>query len=203
MPHWYLERGLLKQQSDYVRFDRLVLLNSHAHPEHTPNNSVIREIPASTKEHDISAAGIPFLDYAARTKADFASIGEYYCLEDEPSLPFGLLTRLLKPFRWFYPDMIDRHFINFMVSRVMSKFRPLEPSTETATPFERTPSGPLPVPGLALTGWNLRDDMYVIESRGHTRDSMSFYMRRSRYSFFPTRLRLGSIAGLIQVLPVS
>ncbi|CAG0926636.1 hypothetical protein TFLX_00138 [Thermoflexales bacterium] len=164
-------------------FDRLVLLNSHAHPDHTPNNSVLHEIPALTKEHYISAVGIPFLDYAARTKADFAGIGEYYHLEDGPGLPFGLITRLFKPFRWIYPDLIDRHFVNFMVSRVMSKFRPLEPSLETATPFEHTPAGPLPIQGLALTGWNLRDDVYVIESRGHTQDSVSFYLPKVKVLF--------------------
>lgn len=164
-------------------FDRLVLLNSHAHPDHTPNNAVIREIPASVKEHYISAVGIPFLDYAARTKADFAGIREYYNLEDGPGMPFGLITRLFKPFRRIYPDLIDRHFINFMVARVMSKFQPLEPSIETATPFELSPSAPLPIPGLALTGWNLCDDVYVIESRGHTADSVSFYLPKVKVLF--------------------
>ncbi len=179
-----LFRARVIEAAEQLRpFDRLVLLNSHAHPDHTPNNSVIHEIPAKTKEHYISAVGIPFLDYVARTKADFAGIREYYHLEDGPGLPFGLITRLFKPFRWIYPDLIDRHFVNFMVSRVMSKFRPLEPSTETATPFECTPSRPLPLPGLALTGWNLHDDIYVIESRGHTPDSVSFYMPKVKVLF--------------------
>ncbi len=50
-------RERIKAAAERLRpFDRLVLLNSHGHPDHTPNNSVLREIPAAAKRHYI---GVP------------------------------------------------------------------------------------------------------------------------------------------------
>jgi glyoxylase-like metal-dependent hydrolase (beta-lactamase superfamily II) len=177
-------RERIKEAAERLRpFDRLVLLNSHGHPDHTPNNAVIREIAASEKKHYIARAGLPFLDYAARTRSDFDTIAQYYRIEDGPGFPFSLLTRPLKILRLIRPQLLDRSFIDFMTKSVMKKFEPLEPSRETATVFETVPPDKLPIKNAALTGWKFQDDIYVIESRGHTPDSVSFYLPKVKVLF--------------------
>jgi glyoxylase-like metal-dependent hydrolase (beta-lactamase superfamily II) len=178
-------RERLKTAAESLRpFDRLVLLNSHGHPDHTPNNSVIDEIPAGRKEHYIARAGLENLDYAVRTRRDFDHLAEYYRIEDGPGFPFSLLIKPLKLFRWIWPALIDRHFINAMTSGVMKKFEPLEPSPETAVPFETRTAETFQLGGVDFQGWTFgEDDLLAFLSGGHTPDSVSFFMPKAKVLF--------------------
>ncbi len=177
-------RRRIKEAAESLRpFSRLVLLNSHGHPDHTPNNAVITEIDAARKEHLISRAGLPFLDHFTRIKSDFREISRYYRVEDGPGFPFSLLTRPLSLLRLITPSLVEQGFVGLMARRVMKKFEPLEPSRETASCFEDSPSSPLPIKGAALRGWALGEDVLVIESRGHTPDSVCFYLPRVKVLF--------------------
>lgn len=177
-------RNRIREAAERLRpFDNLTLLNSHGHPDHTPNNAVINEIAAKNKEHYISEVGIPFMDYSKRTRSDFNIVGKYYHIEDGPGFPISILTRPFKLLRLISPGLVEYRLTNFITKRVMSKFVPLEPSKETAVPFEKRKSVSLPIRGLKLKGWNFNNDVFVIESRGHTPDSVSFYLPKVKLLF--------------------
>ena len=177
-------RERIKQAAERLRpFARLVLLNSHGHPDHTPNNAVVREIEADHKAHFIAQAALSNLDYAERTRRDFAGIAEYYHLEDGPGFPFSLLMKPLKLFRLVWPALIERHFLSAMIRGIMRKFEPLEPSPETATPLETLQAETIRLGGVNFNGWKFGGDVWVIETRGHTPDSVSFFLPRMKVLF--------------------
>jgi glyoxylase-like metal-dependent hydrolase (beta-lactamase superfamily II) len=164
-------------------FQRLVILNSHGHTDHTANNGVLRDIAAQTKEHFISEAGLPLLDYHRHFAAMFKTISALYFIEDGPDFPWSLLFRPFKLLRYTRPELIENRIVPAIVDRVLSKMAPLDPSVSTATPFERQAPRPLSIPGGPSRGWNFTDDVYVIESRGHTPDSMCFYLPKVKLLF--------------------
>ncbi len=178
-------RQRIREAAERLRpFSRLVLLNSHGHPDHTPNNAVIREISAARKEHYISRAGFENLDYAARTRRDFDGLAEYYRLEDGPGFPFSLLLKPLKLLRWIRPSLIERNFTDAMTRSVMRKFLPLEPSVETAAPFESLKTETVRLGGAEFAGWKFADGgLVAFASAGHTPDSVSFFLPKAGVLF--------------------
>ena len=159
-------------------FGKLVLLNSHGHPDHTPNNSIIHEIAAKEKRHLISEKSWPLLDYESYFLANYREIGKYFFIADGPRPPFNFIMQPLKLLRHINEDLPY-----FMIKRVLKKFAPLEPSRETMEFFEKEPARTLPVKGAAWTGWNLGGDVYALEARGHTPDEVVFYLPREKVLF--------------------
>lgn len=179
----FFRKRVLEAALKLSPFDHVILLNSHGHPDHTPNNSIINEISAAKKEHYISKPGIRMLDYYDYFEDNFKSVAKYYNLEDGPRFPVSIFTRPLRLLRLISPKLINHNITLFLVKKVLSKFTPLEPSKETAVPFENKEPSELTVNGVKLTGWNLNDDVFVIESRGHSPDSVSFYLPKVKVLF--------------------
>ncbi len=177
-------RERILKAADMLRpYNKVILLNSHGHPDHTPNNSILREIAAEKKEHYISRPGIKALDYYGYFENNFRSVSEYYNLEDGPKFPISILTRPMKLLRLINAKLIDHSLTIFIVKKVLSKFMPLEPSKETAIPFENVEPSEMSVGDIELSGWNLNGDVYVIETRGHSPDSVSFYLPKVKVLF--------------------
>jgi glyoxylase-like metal-dependent hydrolase (beta-lactamase superfamily II) len=59
---------------------------------------------------------------------------------------------------------------------MIKKFAPLEPSLETVRPFEDVESGPLDIGPTTWPGWKISDEVWALETRGHSPDSVSFYL---------------------------
>jgi glyoxylase-like metal-dependent hydrolase (beta-lactamase superfamily II) len=89
----------------------------------------------------------------------------------------------LKIVRLIKPEIIERSVLNLIYKRVISKFEPLSPSRETAIPFENRQRQTLTLGTVTLTGWNFDNDIFVVESRGHTTDSVSFYLPKDKVLF--------------------
>lgn len=178
-----VRKGIIEAAERLRPFKRLVVLNSHGHTDHTANNGVLHEIAAETKEHFISEAGLPLLDYRQHFAGMFKALSELFPIEEGPGFPWSLLFRPLKLLRSTRPDLVEEQLVSTLVARVLGKMAPLEPSIATATPFEQQPSKLLSLPGATLRGWNLADDVYVIESRGHTPDSVCFYLPKIKLLF--------------------
>jgi glyoxylase-like metal-dependent hydrolase (beta-lactamase superfamily II) len=160
-------------------FKRFILLNSHEHPDHTGNNSIIKEIYAETKEHYISQKGIAGLDVEQDFYRKLKSIREYYDYIDGPTrFPFTLM-RLLKLTRIMGDDIPLR----IIIPRVLKKFMPIEPSIETAIPFEKNDPVELPIGSTNWTGWNLNNHVYAMEARGHSPSEIVFYLPKVKTLF--------------------
>lgn len=178
-----VRRRIIEAAERLRPFKKLIVLNSHGHTDHTANNGVLREIAAETKEHFISEAGLPLLAYRQHFTGIFRTISEIYPLEDGPAFPWSLLFRPLKLLRHIRPEIVDKHIIPAILNRGLSKFSPFDPSVTTAIPFERQRATQLPIPCDSLSGWNIAGDVYVIESRGHTPDSVCFYLPKIKLLF--------------------
>jgi glyoxylase-like metal-dependent hydrolase (beta-lactamase superfamily II) len=164
-------------------FDSVTLLNSHGHVDHTANNSIINEIDAKSKKHYISERGMDSLNYLDYFSKNFNAVATYYNIEDGPRFPASLLFKPIGLFRMINPQLIQKRILPFIIANILKKFKPLEPSKETAAPLESLPSSKLSVLGIVLDGWNLSDDIFAIPSRGHSPDSVSFYIPKEKFLY--------------------
>jgi glyoxylase-like metal-dependent hydrolase (beta-lactamase superfamily II) len=172
---------LLKAAAQLRPFDSVSLLNSHGHVDHTANNSIINEIDAKSKKHYISERGMDSLNYLDYFSKNFNAVATYYNIEDGPRFPASLLFRPIALFRMISPQLIQKRILPFIIGNILKKFKPLEPSKNTAAPFESLPLSKLSVHGIVLEGWNLNDDIFAIPSRGHSPDSVSFYIPKEKF----------------------
>ena len=170
-----MRKALLRAIESFKPFDSFVLLNSHGHPDHTGNNGIIGEVAAGEKRHFISRPGLAMMDFSEYFLGKYGEVSRYCHYLDGPRFPFSLLTRPMKLLRLF-----GRKREYFMVKKSLSKFKPFDTSVETAECFEDAPSrelnGPLNGPLAGWKGWQLFDSLYALESRGHSPDSISFYL---------------------------
>jgi glyoxylase-like metal-dependent hydrolase (beta-lactamase superfamily II) len=165
-------RQRMKEAVEQCRpFRRLVLLNSHSHPDHTPNNVIVREISADEKAHFMPAMSFFDLDFHESFLNRYRRVGEYYDLLDGPRFPYSLAIRPLKLLRVIGVDPFK-----FILKRSMAKFGPFDVSVETARPFEDKPAERLPIQSSEWTGWNLDDSVYVMEAYGHSPDEVVFFL---------------------------
>jgi glyoxylase-like metal-dependent hydrolase (beta-lactamase superfamily II) len=174
---------ILKAVARFRPFDSVTLLNSHGHVDHTANNSIINDIDAKTKKHYISEMGMDSLNYLDYFSKNFNSVAPFYNIEDGPRFPASLLFKPIALFRVISPQLIQSRILPFIIDNVLKKFKPLEPSKSTATPFESLPLSKLSVHGIVLEGWNLNDDIFAVPSRGHSPDSVSFYLPKEKFLY--------------------
>lgn len=147
------------------------LLNSHAHIDHVGNNDLIR-YPSSEKHfHFIHGEGLQYLDHMTHSKEQLKELGEFYELLEGPRPPYRILMRLLKITRIFGEDLQFK----IIIGRVISKFNPVDVSMDTISPFPNDLMSSLIYGKTSWSGWNLNDEVHVLESGGHTPDSVIFY----------------------------
>ncbi len=153
-------------------FRKLILFNSHCHPDHVGNNSIIQTISADEKEHYISRAGIAGLDAEKDFYRKFKNIEQYYDYLSGPSKFPATLIRVLKLTRLKNEDTP----LHILIKNTLKKFLPLETSIETITPLEKTEPVDMEIGKTFWRGWNFNDHVYVMEARGHSPDEVVFFL---------------------------
>ena len=116
-------------------FTRLVLLNSHSHPDHTPNNIIFQNIPADEKAHFMPAESLQDLDFFPSFLKRYKSDGACYDLLDGPCFPYSLA---MKPLKLLRGPGLDPFIL--ILKRSLAKFEPFDVGTrpsplKTARPF--------------------------------------------------------------------
>jgi len=159
-------------------FSRLFILNSHSHVDHTANNSIIREVESNEKFHYLSRAGIPGLEYKKSVVQSYKEISKYYYFLKGPRFPYSLVTRPLGLVRY-----LNQQAPYFLVQKAVEGFAPLEPSIETVRPFEVNESHSLDLGSISWPGWKISDQVWVLETRGHSPDSVSFFLPKEKILF--------------------
>jgi glyoxylase-like metal-dependent hydrolase (beta-lactamase superfamily II) len=153
-------------------FKKVILMNSHCHPDHVGNNSILKEINGAETEHYISRAGIAGLDAEKDFLRKFKNIDQYYDFLEGPSRFPATLLRLLKITRILRDDLP----VNIVLQNTLKKFMPLEPSTETVIPFERTNAVKLSIGATDWAGWSFAQHVYVMQAQGHSPDEVVFFL---------------------------
>jgi glyoxylase-like metal-dependent hydrolase (beta-lactamase superfamily II) len=179
----------VKEAAERLRpFKNLILLNSHSHPDHTANNSVINEIDAENKSHYLSKKGISSLDYGTSIIKSYKETNRYFNFLDGAKPPFPALMKIFKLLAKINPEIPYS-----LITNSLKNFRPLEPSINTVQPYEEKKIDRLPIKSEEWNGWDFNNDVYVMESGGHSPDSMVFYLPKIKlifaadetYYFFP------------------
>lgn len=153
-------------------FRKLILFNSHCHPDHVGNNSIIMKIAADEKEHYISKAGIAGLDAAKDFYRKFKNIEQYYDYLNGPSKFPAAIMRILKFTRLKDEDAP----VYILVKNTLKKFQPIETSIETITPFEKNIPIDIKIGGTQWKGWNFNDQVFVLQAQGHSPDEVVFFL---------------------------
>ena len=165
-------RAAIRKAAESLRpFERVVLLNSHAHPDHTANNAIIGEIEALEKQHFISAPGIAAMDFESYFIDKYGSLNRYYNYLDGPRFPVSIFSRGMKLISRFNPDAAF-----LMVKKSLKKFMPFDTSVATARAFEEIPSQQFSGSLAGCSGWKMDDSILALETRGHSPDHISFYI---------------------------
>ncbi|MGD8447725.1 MAG: MBL fold metallo-hydrolase [Desulfobacterales bacterium] len=153
-------------------FKKVILLNSHCHPDHVGNNSILKEINGAETEHYISRAGIAGLEAEKDFLRKFQNIDQYYDFLEGPAKFPATLLRLLKITRILGEDLP----VHILVKNTLKKFMPLEPNTEAVMPLERTNAVKLTIGNTDWTGWNFNHHVYVMKAQGHSPDEVVFFL---------------------------
>ncbi len=153
-------------------FRKLILFNSHCHPDHVGNNNIIKKIDADEKEHYISKAGITGLDATKDFYRKFKNIEQYYDYLNGPSKFPATMMRILKLTRIINADTP----MYILVKNTLKKFLPLETSLETITPFERKAPIDMKISGTEWKGWNFNNQVFVMQAQGHSPDEVVFFL---------------------------
>ena len=186
------------------QFTELMLLNSHAHFDHTGNNDVIGEIEAATKRHYISEQSRRwwYPDDLTPFRNMFNEGGLYFdylqgldvTLEGAMSLltRFGLdphadPAQLLDVARRIdelgLTRVISRFWGDLFVQKTIETWPPLHASRETMTWYETLPRETFRYGAAQWTGWRV-GDICVFEARGHSADGVVFYSPAHQFLFF-------------------
>ncbi len=142
--------------------EHVVLVNTHNHIDHTGNNDIIFEIPASSHRHFMSIEAKRAL---ARQDAHFAES--------------GLPASRYQPRIGDYVDAKAGR-ADYWEGLLSSFFDPRRTSLATVQPLESLPLQSLDIGGVREFGWNFDDAMYVLPTRGHTRGSVCIYFPHAK-----------------------
>ncbi|MEA4921674.1 MAG: MBL fold metallo-hydrolase [Clostridiaceae bacterium] len=153
-------------------FRKLILFNSHCHPDHVGNNSIIMKIAADEKEHYISKTGIAGLDATKDFYRKFKNIEQYYDYLNGPSKFPATIIRVLKLTRLKDEDTP----LYILVKNTLKKFQPLETSIETITPLEKNIPVNMKIGETQWKGWKFNDQVFVLQAQGHSPDEVVFFM---------------------------
>ncbi len=133
---------------------RIVLVNTHGHPDHVGNNGIVHELDAADVEHWLPRADLPIMhDSGAYFSANFADVDAYQPL----------------------PMPADQ-----MADGLHTMFDPLDTHLEGARRFEDAVLEPLAVGGVPWPGWRITDDLWVLRSGGHTAGEVVAYLPKVR-----------------------
>lgn len=169
----------IKKAAERLRpFENVILLNSHGHPDHTPNNSVIKEIKADHSKHYISQKAFPLLDYIDYFTSTYKTISEYYYFLDGPRPPLNTIFGAVKLLKYLNPE-----WPYFIIKNTLKKFKPFAPGLDTAMAFESLGVKDFLIKNINWSGWNFNGEVYAFEARGHSPDEIVFYFPKVKVLF--------------------
>ena len=150
-------RPFLRRAIERLRpFRDVVLINSHGHPDHIGNNSMVAEIGAEHVRYYMSRRDFPIVD---RPEEDW-------------------LVRALRTISGYVPGFEDPVA---QTHRLLSLFLPLHTLRGKRRAIESVPRQTVRIGRLRMRGWVLGGgDVDVLPTRGHTPGSLSFYFPKIR-----------------------
>ena len=153
--------AILKAAEQLGSVEKVVMVNTHYHTDHTGNNDVIYDIPA--REHYLLMSRLTLEynhDQASRYASSTGRIQEFA----------ALLSDRIKP-----NDSTREEWV-----RLLAPFEPMRPMMESTIPVESLPLERLQFGDEVRMGWKVTDSMYVIPTRGHTDDSIIVYFPENK-----------------------
>lgn len=150
-------RPFLRRAIQRLRpFRNVVLINSHGHPDHIGNNSIVTQIGADRLRYYMSRRDFPIVDHPEK----------------------DWLLRALRDISGYVPGFDDPAA---QTHQLLSLFLPLNTLRSKRRAIESLPSQTVRIGQLRMRGWVLGGgDVDVLPTRGHTPGSLSFYFPKVR-----------------------
>ncbi len=135
-------------------FKRVVLVNSHGHPDHVGNNSLIDELGVREPEHYIAQADLALMaDDEGYFERAFGGASRYL------PLPFPAEA---------------------MAQGMNAMFGELETRIDRVVPLESRPLESLGTGAAAWPGWRFGRDLWILRAGGHTAGQVIAYLPREK-----------------------
>jgi glyoxylase-like metal-dependent hydrolase (beta-lactamase superfamily II) len=144
-------RPFLRAAIDRLRpFRQIVVINTHGHPDHIGNNTLVAQVRPNALRHYMSRLDFTLADhYEAALNGAFERVSGYVPGVDNPAQQARALYQL---------------------------FIPLEQSVSTRRAIESLPMQPVRIGKLAMQGWILgSNDVVLLQTAGHTHGQLIAY----------------------------
>lgn len=177
--------------------ERFTIVHTHNHLDHICNNDLIDVVEARSKRHYLLGSGLSAstLDAPTYFAEQFDKMDEYY----DPFTGYQAY-KLKYRFAALLRDggglfVGRRRVLRVLFSALFKKFEPINISRGTMTALEELPRRDFHFNETAWSGWSLgKDDLYVLEGRGHANDEVFVYIPEHRllalgdstFPLFPT-----------------
>lgn len=149
-------RPFLRKAIDRLRpFQRVVLINTHGHPDHIGDNRLVVQVRPDSVRHYMSRLDFQLADrYEAALREAFERVSGYISGADDPAKQAHGLFQL---------------------------FIPLDQSISTRRAIESLPMQQLKIGALRMQGWVLGgNDVMLLHTAGHTRGQLIAYFPETR-----------------------
>jgi glyoxylase-like metal-dependent hydrolase (beta-lactamase superfamily II) len=149
-------RPFLRRAIDRLRpFRKVVLFNSHGHPDHTGNNATVAKVSGHGLRYYMSRRDFPIVNH-----------------------PNAWLLRAIRAVSGYVPGFDDPVA---QTRQLLGLFLPLNTLRSRRRAVESLPQHTVRIGRLRMRGWVLGDgDVDVLPTRGHTPGSLSFYFPKIR-----------------------
>jgi glyoxylase-like metal-dependent hydrolase (beta-lactamase superfamily II) len=179
-----MRASIVKVLEEVGPMQSFTLLNSHGHADHVGNNDVIQVAQAKEKYHYLSKEGLALLDPVSYFTDLSLRLSVYYDMVaayQVDRLKWQFLKRIRDTVIFFAGEQAGWAMA---WSLYLRNFQPFHPSRETMTFYEALPRQTITIGGVQWTGWALgKDDVWILEERGHTVDEMLFYLPEHQLLF--------------------
>ncbi|MCE2993302.1 MAG: MBL fold metallo-hydrolase [Alphaproteobacteria bacterium] len=146
---------LLNQCKSLKPYNKIILINSHGHADHTANNVILESLEAEQKYHYISTHDLEMMK-------DNLTFFTY---------SFDKITPLTN----LFTNAHDK------VSNLLKLFQPIEFNTSYVQTLEALPTCDLDINNIHWSGWNIDDAIYICRSQGHSAGHVVIYFPEEQH----------------------
>lgn len=149
-------RPFLRAAIDRLRpFKNVVLVNTHGHPDHIGDNTLVTELGKASVRHYMSQLDFELADYYEKAlRGAYERVSGYIPGADDPAK---------------------------QAHELFSLFKPIDQSVSTRRAIESLPMQPVEIGKLKMQGWVLGDkDVILLKTSGHTHGQLIAYFPETR-----------------------
>lgn|GEM_PF-1121940 len=194
-------QALLEGVRRLAPFDNLIIHNSHYHPDHTSNNSIINEIDTNKKHLYMSKITAErSLNYHSFFLKEWEEMSKnFYMLEGlrenrnivslyleslGVKVESHTVTQLFSLLEEIRGIKLFNHLVPFFVAaQAIKAFQPTETSLEQASLYDDLPMKVIKIGQTEWRGWDFNGEVLVLQAGGHAPGGLIYYLPKIKFLF--------------------